>query len=160
MRKFSLTLLCIWMTKGLKMKTMGSTELRNSMAVASLGLKGRVWDVPEDSVQFQDLLLFISSCLNTVHSKAESLRGTGRQRRSCCPPPPPDSSPTRWKPSQVTTQKKTRGAAILGLRFCGRMGRERLYLKKRPLVFPLLFYREIDIRIWGSQVTPRQYAHV
>ena len=25
---------------------------------------------------------------------------------------------------------------------------------------PILSYREVDIRICGSQVTPRQYAHV
>ena len=36
---------------------------------------------------------------------------------------------------EVKSQHKKNRAAILRLRFCGRMGRQRLYLKKRPLVF-------------------------
>ena len=104
------------------------------VGLASSGLGGRVLDVLEISLcPLSRSAVVFTSC---VHSMARSQQGTGRQRRSC----PPCASVRGKLLSTATTGFKSNTvdpksrAAILLLRFCGRMGRQRLYLKKRPLV--------------------------
>ena len=94
-------------------------------------------------VLFQDLLSFFQAVFTLLHEYNGALVTKGE---AALPVSQGEAAVHRHHRLEVQLQLEAKSQhEKTVLRFCGRKGRQRLYLKKRPLVFPLLCEKEEEV---------------